>query len=175
MWTVTVDSNVPIKTSSVQRPVSPSPSDSGSRSRSRSFTPDKYLHAPEEDKTKNDVETLLSSSPSGRARASSFRSGRPPPSAVRAVANALRSRSQSPANGRGSISCRSNSISSGPQESVREKRSKQNKSSDGWREEQWKIALENAVDDMNRGKRKSLSMFRPDFPRIKPPLLFKSK
>ena len=132
-----MDSNVPIKTGNVPRSVSPSPSDPGSRPRSRSFTPDKYLQAPTgKQADSNDVENLLSSPAPGRPRSASFR-GRPPPSAVRKVAAALRSRSrsgsrsQSPANG-----------------ASRREISPEHLHLEGWREEHWKFALENAVDDM---------------------------
>ncbi|GFR88868.1 hypothetical protein ElyMa_002528700 [Elysia marginata] len=141
MWTVSVDSNVPITTGTIHRSVSPTPSDPGSRPRSRSFTPDKYLQAPTDEHTDpNDVEALLSSKVPGRPRAASFR-GRPPPSAVRKVAAALRARS------------RSGSRSQSPSSDARHRepspeRCHRGEHVEGWREEQWKFALENAVDDL---------------------------
>ena len=146
MWTVSVDSNVPITTCNIPRSVSPSPSDPGSRPRSRSFTPDKYLQAPSVEKENpDDVDILLSSPSPGRSGASSFR-GRPPPSAVRAVASALKARSRS--------GSRSGSRSESPASRIDHASSRRRESSperqpvEGWREEQWAFALETAVDDM---------------------------
>lgn len=141
MWTVTVDSNVPITTNNIRRSDSPTPSDPSCRSKSRSFTPDKYLQAPTTcDQTdSNGVETLLSSSAPGRPRAGSFRD-RPPSSAVRKVAAALRPRSRS--------GSRSHSPPNDAKYRLSSPDQHRGEHIEGWREEQWTFALENAVDDM---------------------------